>query len=152
MALRTSLFISSSISILSILSLALGCSVSAPDSATATAALESGESAICAASAAKKIAFTQKAGCLNDGYVEFCVGVEDAALQTKIEKLEPNVVFLRAHGRAGCDLDTQRLGLYPTREAQCVTPHGALDDATWANLCAIASEPTIEKIVPTFFE
>ena len=107
-----------------------------------------------------KIAFTQMQGCLNDGSVEFCVIKEDAALAARVRAIAPSVrENARSRGRAGCDLTTEILVLYPTpfpasagEPAVCAGPRGAMTDAAWSQICQLAAQPEIRTIVPTWFE
>lgn len=100
-----------------------------------------------------KIEFSQSTGCVNDGSIEFCVPASDVALQERIKARNPSVGFRAGGGRARCNSESELLGTMPTKVgAECVSENGALTSKAWADICSIASEPAVRKIVPTFFE
>ena len=100
---------------------------------------------------AHKITFTQDTGCLNDGSVEFCIPAGDSAALAAVRKIAPGVSCIQAGGRAGCDLQTQRLCTVETL-GMCTTYHGAMTDSGWQTVCELAALPFVERIVPTWYE
>lgn len=108
----------------------------------------------CTAAAAAKLAFTQATGCSNDGSVEFCAPDGDAGVAAALAAISPTITCAPGGGRARClDAPGQLLCFYPTAVPdQCVAQHGALTDAAWADVCAIAALPAITAIVATFYE
>lgn len=99
-----------------------------------------------------KIAFTQAAGCSNDGSNEFCIPKGDAATLMEVRRIAPSVTCGPGRGRAGCDSTSQDLCFFPTDASTCAAPHGALTDAAWTQHCQIATLPSVPQIVHTFFE
>jgi hypothetical protein len=99
-----------------------------------------------------KLAFTKETGCLNDGSVEFCLPAGDDALLAQVRDIAPTIQALPSRGRADCDVPAETLYLFPTGDAECVTYHGALEDAAWDQLCRIAALPEVRAIVPTWYE
>jgi hypothetical protein len=100
----------------------------------------------------QEIDFTRQTGCQNDGFVEFCVPLNDTKLQDRIAKLEPGIRFLSSGGRARCDVTTQLLGMYPTAQPEQCTRRNVLRLKSWRDICKIASYPEVTRVVPTFFE
>ncbi len=98
-----------------------------------------------------KIAFTQAAGCLNDGSVEFCIPADDPAALASVRSVAPGVTCARAGGRAGCNLDTEVLCFLDTA-GLCTADHNALTDEGWQTVCALAALPIVREIVPTWYE
>jgi hypothetical protein len=99
-----------------------------------------------------ELAFTKGTGCQNDGSVEFCLPSGDDELLARVKEIAPTIQALPSQGRADCDVPAETLYLFPTGEAECVSRHGALEDAAWDTLCRIAALPEVRKIVPTFYE
>ena len=101
-----------------------------------------------------KIAFAQKTGCQNDGAVEFCVPANDLRLQRRLKAIDGDIAFVASRGRAQCDTTKQLLGIYTLKSDANVdcTADGAMTDATWRNVCRIASEWNVRRVVPTFYE
>jgi hypothetical protein len=100
-----------------------------------------------------KIKFTQDTGCGNDGSVEFCIPDSDPALSAKLQAIDPRISCAAGGGRAMCSRTPGLLlCFYPTRETECITQHGAMTAATWADMCEIAGEPQITEIVHTVFD
>lgn len=99
-----------------------------------------------------KIAFTQAAGCSNDGSNEFCIPKGDAATRTKVQRIASTVTCSPGRGRAGCDPDRQDLCFFPTDASTCKSPHGALTETAWAQHCQLVTLPQVPRIVHTFFE
>ena len=140
-----------SATVLSLLALA-GCSAAPP-------ALVAGDGAESTSDAllfcpTYKIDFTRKTGCQNDGAVEFCVPKDGLALQARIKALDSDITFVGSRGRAQCDIATELLGMYPVdREpgGDC-TASGALTRHAWSDVCLIASECKVRRVVPTFYE
>jgi hypothetical protein len=100
-----------------------------------------------------KIGFTQQIGCREVGY-EFCIpsaaACSDCLAMTVA--IVPDATYNGGMGRAGCDLTTQRLYLVPTDNTnRCQTPGGAMTDAAWAQVCAVASLPFVPEVVFTIF-
>jgi hypothetical protein len=104
----------------------------------------------------EKLGFTQATGCTSDGYVELCIPRGDARLESKVRSLSrPARLMPGSSGRVGCSTATETLVVYPTPfhdPSVCTSRHGALTDAAWQELCALASLPEIRRIVPTWFE
>ena len=98
-----------------------------------------------------KIRFTQDAGCLNDGSVEFCIPADDRSALEAVRAIVPDVHCMPARGRAGCDLDRELLCMVETH-GMCVEYHGALTDAGWGMVCDLAELPFVREIVPTWYE
>jgi hypothetical protein len=126
-----------------------------PTAAENDLALTADDVAASASCPTKKLAFTKATGCDNDGSVEFCVSAADEALQAKIRAIAPSVEFATVGmGRAKCDMTRELRASFPTRpnvRTEC-TSSGHLTNHAWAEICTIAKEPEIRKIVPTFFE
>ena len=99
-----------------------------------------------------KIAFTQAAGCSNDGSNEFCIPKGDAATFMEVKRIAATVSCGPGRGRAGCDPARQDLCFFPTDPSTCTRPHGPLTDAAWAQHCQLATLPAVPQIVHTFFE
>ena len=99
-----------------------------------------------------KIAFTQAAGCANDGSNEFCIPKGDAATLLKVQRIASTVTCGPGRGRAGCDPAHQELCFFPTAARTCTSPHGALTETAWAQHCQLATLPTVPQIVHTIFE
>jgi hypothetical protein len=99
-----------------------------------------------------ELAFTQETGCVNDGSVEFCLPTGDEALLARVREIAPTIQAGSSRGRAGCDLASETLYFFPTGEAECVAPHGALLGDAWNKLCRIAALPEVRSIVPTWYE
>jgi hypothetical protein len=98
------------------------------------------------------LAFTQETGCVNDGSVEFCLPTGDEALLARVREIAQTIQAGSSRGRAGCNLPAETLYFFPTGDAECVAPHGALVDAAWDKLCRIAEQPEVRAIVPTWYE
>lgn len=100
-----------------------------------------------------KLTFTQATGCQNDGSVEFCLP-RDPQLAVRIRALAPELQGpLGSSGRAGCDLAREELYLLPTRPGiECAQNSSTLTDEAWARLCRVAEDPSVSRIVPTWFE
>ncbi|MDQ3365859.1 MAG: hypothetical protein M3680_10570 [Myxococcota bacterium] len=108
----------------------------------------------CASGDTAEIKFTQADACGNDGSVEFCVPDDDPAVLSTLSTISSTISCAPGGGRARC-LATPGLLLcsYPTAvPTECVTPHGAMTDAAWADMCAIAALPQVTAIVPTIYE
>jgi hypothetical protein len=106
------------------------------------------------ACADEKIAFSREAGCVNDGYVEFCAPSRDAELSTALFAIEPSLeVLAGSGGRAGCDPATHDLVPFPTprHDPKVCAKRGAMAPEAWKRLCAIAALPQIESIVASWF-
>jgi len=101
---------------------------------------------------ADKISFTRETGCLNDGSIEFCLPADDPTALSAVQRIAPGVTCLQAHGRAGCDLRSQRLCLVDTRGLCRTDAPRAMTDAGWRTVCDLAMLPFVEKIVPTWYE
>lgn len=103
---------------------------------------------------ASRIVFTQETGCLNDGYVEFCIPADDPGALAAVQKITPGVECMGSRGRAGCDLDTEILCLVEVRDHCPSDPDHprALDDAGWDMVCELAGLPFVREIVPTWYE
>jgi len=99
-----------------------------------------------------KLGFSKETGCSNDGSVEFCLKTGDEALLTRVRDIAPTIKAGSSRGRAGCDVPAETLYFFPTREAECAVPHGALADAAWGKVCRIAALPEVRAIVPTWYE
>lgn len=99
-----------------------------------------------------ELAFTKDTGCLNDGSVEFCLPTGDEALLARVRDVAPTIQAGSSRGRAGCDVPAETLYFFPTGDAECVAPHGALEDGAWDTLCRIAALPEVRAIVPTWYE
>jgi hypothetical protein len=100
----------------------------------------------------QEIEFDRETGCQNDGWVEFCIPMSDTKLRDRIAKLEPGIVFVNSGGRARCDVTTQLLGMYPTTQPKQCNQQNVLRAASWRDICRIAGEPAVTRVVPTFFE
>ena len=100
----------------------------------------------------QKIHFTQEAGCVNDGSVEFCLPSGDDAVITRVRAIAPTVRAISSPGRAQCHIPAETLYQFPTGAAECVNHHGALKDAAWGQVCQIAQLPQVRAIVPTWYE
>lgn len=99
-----------------------------------------------------KIAFTQAAGCGNDGSNEFCIPKSDAATRKEVQRIAATVTCSPGRGRARCDPERQDLCFFPTDASTCTSPHGALTETAWAQHCQIATLPQVPQIVHTIFE
>jgi hypothetical protein len=100
-----------------------------------------------------KLQFSQASGCVNDGSVEFCVPKNDTVLRQRLESAHPTISAGCCSGRAQCNLTTEQLYFFPTRaNVECTAWHGGLTAPAWSELCAIAAEPAIRGIVPTWYE
>jgi hypothetical protein len=103
---------------------------------------------------ADKIHFTQQTGCQNDGTYEFCIPT--AALCTdclaRVQAIAADAIVSGSGGIAGCDASTQQLCMVPTSPAtqRCEAPNGAMTDAAWAQVCALAGLPFVPAVYPTF--
>jgi hypothetical protein len=143
------------VKIAAVFALVVGCSHSSPAaSPDAPAAADAASVARCAVGHAEKLAFAQATGCSNDGSVEFCIPDGAPAVRSALAAIAPAITCGPGGGRAGC-LASPGLLLcfYPTAvPTECVSTHGAMTDAGWANVCALSSLPEISAIVPTFFE
>ncbi|WP_437635507.1 hypothetical protein [Sorangium sp. So ce854] len=100
----------------------------------------------------QKLAFTRDTGCVNDGSVEFCLPAGDEALVARVRDIAPTILAGSSRGRASCDVPAETLYFFPTGDAECVAPHGALEEAAWSKLCRIAALPEVRAIVPTWYE
>jgi hypothetical protein len=101
--------------------------------------------------ATEKISFTQENGCLNDGSFEFCIPQDDPEALAAVLEIAPTAACLKgSRGRAGCDLETQMLCLV-NRDGMCAA-NDAMNDTGWQTVCELASLPSVEKIVPTWYE
>ncbi|WP_438017707.1 hypothetical protein WMF18_00790 [Sorangium sp. So ce315] len=100
----------------------------------------------------QKLAFTRDTGCVNDGSVEFCLPTGDEALVARVRDIAPTILAGSSRGRASCDVPAETLYFFPTGDAECVAPHGALEEAAWNKLCRIAALPEVRAIVPTWYE
>jgi hypothetical protein len=100
-----------------------------------------------------KIAFTQAAGCMNDGSVEFCIPNETATV-TKVTQIASDVNCSTGGGRARCNLTPNQLlcSLPTTFPAHCVTQHAALTQQRWNTVCQLSSLPEVTNIVHTILE
>jgi hypothetical protein len=115
---------------------------------------DAGDSETCPNGNSDKIRFEQATGCQNDGSVEFCIPDNDAALRAELTAIAPAITCMVGGGRANC-LRSPGLLLcfYPTQvPEQCVAQNGAMTAGAWADMCAIAAQPAIVEIVPTFAE
>lgn len=100
-----------------------------------------------------KIRFAQGQGCQNDGSVELCLPQGDAAVLAQARAIAADLSCAPGGGRAKCDPALELLCLLPTVVGgRCVALHGALTDAAWGQVCALAALPAVREIVPTFFE
>jgi hypothetical protein len=99
-----------------------------------------------------KMSFPRENGCLNDGSVEFCIPASDAALRDALSDIDADITCSTQVGRANCNTTYQLLCMYPTGLDECQSEHGALNDAAYADLCAIAAFQDIVAIVPTWYE
>lgn len=100
----------------------------------------------------QKLAFTRDTGCANDGSVEFCLPTGDEALVARVRDIAPTLLAGSSRGRASCDVPAETLYFFPTGDAECAAPHGALEEAAWNKLCRIAALPEVRAIVPTWYE
>lgn len=89
---------------------------------------------------------------MNDGSVEFCLPTGDEELLARVREIAPSIKAGASGGRAGCKVPAETLYFFPTAEAECVAPHGALVDSAWDALCRIAALPEVRGIVPTWYE
>lgn len=103
---------------------------------------------------AAEVAFDQAHGCENDGSVEWCIPDNQPALITELQAIEPAIHCAAGGGRAMCSATPGLLLCsYPTAfPDQCIASHGAMTDATWADMCAIAAKAEVTAIVPTILE
>jgi hypothetical protein len=102
----------------------------------------------------QKIKFPRAEACGNDGGVEFCIPADIAETQTMLKAINPNIHCAPGGGRAGCLATPNKLLCsYPTAfPGQCLSEHGAMTDASWADMCKISAFPEIAEIIPTIFE
>lgn len=102
----------------------------------------------------EKLKFSREASCLNDGSVEFCIPDNEPSLLTQISAISSTIRCTPGGGRANClRMPGLLLCSYPTRfPAECISLHGAMTEAVWSDICAIAEFPQVLEIVPTFFE
>ena len=98
-----------------------------------------------------KISFTQDIGCFNDGSFEFCLPADDTDALTAAQRIAPNIVCMRAGGRARCDLDTEILCLVST-DGMCQELQQPMTDSGWQTVCELAALPFVRQIVPTWYE
>ncbi|MBA3820414.1 MAG: hypothetical protein H0X17_16095 [Deltaproteobacteria bacterium] len=122
-----------------------------PDAATSPDATTL---ARCSTGDTPEIKFAQPDACANDGGVEFCAPDNDPALLSTLASISSAITCAPGGGRARC---TASPGLllcsYPTAvPIECVTPHGAMTDPAWADLCEIAALPQVTAIVHTIYE
>jgi hypothetical protein len=99
-----------------------------------------------------KLDFTQATGCQNDGSVELCVPF---AAEKRIRRRFPQLIATAGAGRARCDLAKERLYFFPTPSNDpkvCVANTSGMTDAVFRDVCRLAAQPEIRRIVPTFFE
>lgn len=116
-------------------SLLLAVSLSSCASAPGDAPIESPASPAPTASCpTAELAFTQANGCMNDGSVEFCLPTGDEALLARVREIAPTIQAGSSRGRAGCNVPAETLYFFPTGDAECVAPHGALVDNAWDKL------------------
>jgi hypothetical protein len=103
-----------------------------------------------AACPSEKIEMEQATGCLADGSVEFCLPLHDDAIAATVLAIAPDAHPVRGGGRARCDRNIEQLWFYPLGQEKC---EGAeMTDATWADLCKLAAQPEIARIVKTWYE
>lgn len=100
-----------------------------------------------------KLRFTQETACVNDGSVELCIANGDDATRDAVLAIAPTTVCQAGSaGRAGCDTTTDALCLVPIDPSECTDRHGAMLEAAWSRICAIAALDAVREIVPTWFE
>jgi hypothetical protein len=102
----------------------------------------------------EKLKFPREASCANDGGVEFCIPDNEPSLLTQISAISSTIRCAPGGGRANClRMPGLLLCSYPTSfPAECTSPHGAMTEAVWSDMCAIAGFPQVLEIVPTIFE
>jgi hypothetical protein len=102
----------------------------------------------------EKLKFPREASCANDGGVEFCIPDNEPSLLTQISAISSTIRCAPGGGRANClRMPGLLLCSYPTSfPAECTSPHGAMTEAVWSDMCAIAEFPQVLEIVPTIFE
>jgi len=108
----------------------------------------------CTTGDATKLHFTRDTSCGNDGGVEWCIPANDASLRAAITAVSPSIYCAPGGGRANCNAKPGLLLCsYPTAfPAQCATDHGAMNDATWSDMCTLTTFAEITEIVPTLLE
>ena len=108
----------------------------------------------CATGHTDKLAFTYETSCGNDGGVEFCIPANDAATLTAVTAVSSTISCNAGGGRAMCNATPGLLLCsYPTSyPGQCITQYGAMTDQVWDDMCQLAAQPQIAKIVPTILE
>ena len=102
-----------------------------------------------------KLHFTRDTGCANDGSVEFCIPDNNSQLRSALAMIEPAIGCAPGGGRANCSASPGLLlcTYHTSVPGQCrMADHGAMTDAAWADMCAIAAFAAITEIVPTFAE
>jgi hypothetical protein len=98
-----------------------------------------------------KFSFTKEAGCVNDGWVEFCAAKAGAPVLSALRGIAPDVSIAENEiGHAGCDESNDYLVSQPVRASDCMSPLGALTDAAWNTLCALSQVPETKHFVPGF--
>jgi hypothetical protein len=123
-----------------------GDSVSMPADSSVAGACAEGDSA--------KIKFAKATACANDGSDEFCIPGGDPVTRAAVTAISATIACGPGGGHAGCSATPGLLlCMYPTKfPAQCVSPHGAMVDATWTDMCKLSALPQITEIVETIFE
>jgi hypothetical protein len=112
---------------------------------------EPGDETSTAACQAGKIRFTQAEGCMNDGYVEFCIP-DDAEALARIRAIDPEITCGPGRGRAGCGSGEQLCLMSVAGDCPPESREAPLSDAGWGRVCALAGLDIVREIVPTWFE
>jgi hypothetical protein len=100
-----------------------------------------------------KFSFTQAAGCVNDGWVEFCADKGGAPVTTALRSIAPDVQITEGEiGHAGCDEVNDYHVTEPLHDGDCMAPHGALTDDAWGRFCALSQLQATKHFVPGFAE
>ncbi|HEY4175978.1 MAG TPA: hypothetical protein VGM90_04075 [Kofleriaceae bacterium] len=105
------------------------------------------------AGAEAKLTFTREESCSNDGGVEFCLPDQPDA-RAAIAAISSAIRCSPGGGRAQCSATPGLLlcSLPTAFPDQCLTSHGAMNDATWSVTCAAAARPEVTQIVPSLAE
>lgn len=103
--------------------------------------------------ATQKLSFQRNNGCVNDGSVELCIPSGDPEAEQAVHAIAKDVRCSQgSRGRIGCSEEREMLCLAPLGPADCPQHHGALADAGWAKVCALAALPFVRRIEPTWYE
>lgn len=113
-----------------------------PDAAAPLAAAET---------CSTKILFQQANGCVNDGAFELCAPADDPGATAALGQVSPTLFRLGTAGRLKC-MAPETTWLRPLVDPDCVTPRGAMIDATWREVCSLAALNDVRVIGPFFTE